>query len=76
MNGKPKNPMRAEISHDLCVGVAMCVQLAPKAFVLNEAGQALFKPDGDWTPDDLREAADGCPMMAITVLGGIDWKPQ
>jgi len=68
MSGAVKVQLRAEISHDLCVGVAMCTQLAPDAFQLNTVGQAEFLPDGDWTEAALREAADQCPMSAISIL--------
>ncbi|HEY1971694.1 MAG TPA: ferredoxin [Pseudonocardia sp.] len=57
----------AVVDHDRCAGISMCIQLAPGAFALDGAGQAVFQPGGDWTPDDLAEAEDACPMAAITV---------
>jgi ferredoxin len=69
MSMEAKGALLAEVSHDLCAGVAMCVQYAPAAFHLNEVGQAEFDPTGGWTADALQEAADSCPMSAIRLFG-------
>lgn len=61
--------MSAEVDHDLCLGVAVCLQHAPGAFALDGAGQSAFRPDGEWTVADLHAAASGCPMEAISVRG-------
>jgi ferredoxin len=60
--------LRAEVSHDLCVGAAMCIQLAPGAFRLDAAGLSVFNDSGEPDPDQLQEAVDGCPMRAITII--------
>nr|WP_281290110.1 ferredoxin [Rhodoligotrophos appendicifer] len=60
--------VRAEISLDQCAGVAMCMQFAPGAFHRNETGQAVFDATGRWTEEELQEAADACPMSAITIV--------
>ena len=57
----------ARVDHDLCAGVAMCLTVAPGAFALDDTGQSVFRPDGVWTEEELDEAADSCPMLAITV---------
>lgn len=59
---------RAQVSHDRCVGVAMCLQVAPAAFKLNAEGLSEFRPDAEADEDLLHEAADACPMSAITVI--------
>jgi ferredoxin len=64
--------LRAEVSHDLCVGSAMCLSLAPGAFRLDAEGLSLFVVDNDCDAHLLREAADGCPMRAITLIDGQD----
>ncbi|MGE3301724.1 MAG: ferredoxin [Hyphomonadaceae bacterium] len=56
---------KAAVSHDLCVGVGMCVLTAPKAFRLNAEG--LSEPTGE-DDEALQAAADACPMSAITLL--------
>jgi ferredoxin len=44
----------------------MCTQAAPGAFALNDDGLSEYQ-DGPWPETDLAEAADACPMAAITV---------
>ncbi|MDQ2811945.1 MAG: ferredoxin [Actinomycetota bacterium] len=39
----------ATVSHDLCVGVGMCLQHAPGAFEFGDDGLSVFRPDGGWT---------------------------
>jgi ferredoxin len=58
---------RAVVDYDRCAGVTMCLQAAPGAFALNGDGQSEFQA-GDWDGSELAEAADECPMSAITVL--------
>ena len=58
----------ARVDHDECAGVAMCVQAAGTAFALDDAGQAVFVPEGDWTETAVELAADSCPMSAIAVI--------
>ena len=55
------------VDHDVCVGNAMCVTIATKAFELNDDRQAApANPDGD-TEELILEAAENCPVAAITV---------
>jgi ferredoxin len=60
----------ATVSHDLCVGVGMCMQHAPGAFDFDDEGLSVFQPDGEWTDDQVEEAADGCPTSAILLSRG------
>lgn len=70
MSGDEKAPIRAEVSHELCTGTGECIRAAPHAFRYNKERLSIFK-DGSagWTLDQLREAADSCPMSAITIIG-------
>jgi ferredoxin len=61
--------VRAVVDHDRCAGVQMCTLAAAGAFAINEDGLSEFQA-GDWNERDLREAADACPMSAITVFSG------
>jgi ferredoxin len=61
--------VRAVVDHDLCAGVAMCLQQAPGAFALDATGQAVFAAPGEWSAQDLEAAAEACPTEAISVLG-------
>ncbi len=46
----------------------MCETLAPKVFVLNDDRQSeAVNPDGD-TEENILEAAENCPVSAITVV--------
>ena len=55
------------IAYDRCVGSSICVCMAPGTFTLNEDGQAtVIDAQGD-TVETILQAAEGCPMMAITV---------
>ncbi len=55
------------VDHDICVGNAMCITIATKAFELNDERQAVgANPDGD-TEELILEAAENCPVAAITV---------
>ncbi len=59
------------INQKKCVGSTMCVQISPKVFALNEKRQAVVanpNPSPNATTLlSIKEAAEGCPMMAITV---------
>ena len=59
--------LRISIDHDVCVGNAMCTTIAPDVFQLNEERQSeAVNPAGD-TEEQILEAAENCPVSAITV---------
>ena len=59
--------IQVSVDHDICVGNAMCITIATKAFKLNDERQAVpADPDGD-TEELILEAAENCPVAAITV---------
>lgn len=61
--------LRAEVDHDLCIGYAECVRIAPEAFLLNEDNQSEPIPDAPEVSDvTLLEAARECPSNAIRIL--------
>lgn len=60
---------RAEVDHDLCVGVGECIRSAPNAFRYNKERLAIFKGKGvGYTREQLQEAEDNCPMQAIRLI--------
>ena len=67
MSGRRNLRIRVEVSHDACAGVSMCTQVAPRAFRLNGNGQSEYQGAGTASLEELREAADSCPMSAIKV---------
>ena len=60
--------LRISVDLDLCVGNAMCETFAPKVFVLNDDRQSeVADAEGD-TMENILEAAENCPVSAITVV--------
>ena len=56
------------VDHDICVGNAMCITIATKAFKLNDERQAVSADPDDDTEELILEAAENCPVAAITVV--------
>ncbi len=60
--------MKAKVDTDTCIGCGLCEQLCPDVFKM-EDDKAVVKveivPDG--AEDACRDAADQCPVAAITV---------
>ncbi len=60
--------LRVSVDHILCVGNAMCETFAPTVFVLNDDRQSeAVDPEAD-TEENILEAAENCPVSAITVV--------
>jgi ferredoxin len=57
----------AVVDHDLCAGVAQCVQIAPGAFRLDDEGLSVAVATGPFTAQEVADTADACPMAAITL---------
>ena len=60
--------LRISVNHDLCVGNAMCETYAPKVFVLNDDRQSTVADPTADTLENIMEAAEDCPVSAITVI--------
>jgi ferredoxin len=60
-----------EVDHGVCVGSGMCVGHAPAAFELASARQSRPKA-AEVDPDDaVLEAAEYCPVEAITIADAV-----
>ncbi len=60
--------LKITVDHNVCVGNQMCETFAPKVFVLNDDRQSqVADPEGD-TAENIMEAAENCPVSAITVV--------
>jgi ferredoxin len=59
--------LKITVDLNVCVGNAMCETFATNTFALNDDRQSSVKnPDGD--PEEMvLEAAENCPVSAITV---------
>jgi ferredoxin len=59
--------LKITVDLNVCVGNAMCETFATNTFALNDDRQSsVANPDGD-TEDVVLEAAENCPVSAITV---------
>jgi ferredoxin len=59
--------LRIHVDHDRCVGNAMCTTFAPDVFALNDDRQSEAHNPAGGTEERILEAAQNCPMSAITV---------
>ncbi len=55
------------VDHNLCVGNQMCVSIATRALTLNDDRQAIPADVDADTEAVIMEAAEQCPMAAISV---------
>lgn len=61
--------MKAQVNDETCIGCGLCVETCPAVFEMNDDDIAVVKGDsvpGD-AEDDCREAAESCPVDAITI---------
>ncbi len=56
------------IDRNLCVGFGDCIEVAPRAFKLDEEGVAVLLEPEAAGRDRLLRACAACPVDAITVL--------
>ena len=49
-----------------CILCEICVELAPQAFQINDAGFVETLPLDDYTDEDIHEAKANCPKSCIT----------
>jgi ferredoxin len=59
--------LRIRVDHDVCVGNAMCETFAPHVFRLNDDRQSEAVDPGGDPEEKILEAAENCPVSAITV---------
>ncbi len=60
--------LRVSVDLNICVGNAMCETYAPKVFVLNDDRQSTVADSNADTFENIMEAAQDCPVSAITVI--------
>ena len=60
--------LQITVDHNVCVGNAMCENFASNTFTMNDDRQSEVKnPEGD-PEEKVLEAAENCPVSAITVV--------
>ena len=60
--------LSVSVDHNLCVGNQMCISIATKALTLNDDRQAIPADVDADTEEVIIEAAEQCPMAAISVM--------
>ena len=59
--------MKVKLDRDLCTGVGNCVVIAPTVFKLDDENKAVILDPSSVDRATLEEAAENCPMEAITI---------
>ncbi|MCX5214471.1 ferredoxin [Kitasatospora sp. NBC_00240] len=70
-SGKPGDVV-VRIDPDRCVGAGLCAATAPDDLALGEDGRARTRRPVTVPGEELTEAAEMCPVEAITVLSARD----
>lgn len=70
--GKGVMGLKIKIDRETCIGASACIAAAGKTFALDEQGKStVINPNGDGE-EAIRQAADACPTMAITLEASDD----
>ena len=65
----PQNHLAVTVDRGLCIGSGDCVDTAPDVFQLDDEDKAVVV-DPDGAPyDEVLEAAQNCPVTAISIAG-------
>ena len=60
--------MEATVDTDTCIGCELCVQLCPEVFKMSDGkAMAYLGEVPEELNDKCKEAADSCPVNAITI---------
>ena len=61
--------MKAIVDQDICIGCGLCADTCPEVFELaDDKSQVKVNPVPPDAEDCAEEAADGCPVEAITIV--------
>jgi ferredoxin len=64
--------VKATVDKDTCVGCALCSDICPEMFVMEDDGKAVAKVDQvpPGAEDSGRDGASQCPVEAIAIQEG------
>ena len=62
--------MKVSVDRSVCQNHGQCAIAAPDVFDLDDDGELVYEPEpSDEFATDVEEAADVCPVQAITIGG-------
>jgi len=59
--------MAVKVDQEKCIGCGLCVSICEAAFELRDDGKAYVKSAAGCKKCDCKEAADSCPVQAISL---------
>ena len=59
--------MEVRVDRDACCSTGQCAAIAPAVFRLNGGNREFDPRPGDQLRDDVEEAAEMCPLQAISL---------
>ncbi len=67
MNTGTESQLQIIVDRHSCTGLGECMAIAPEMFDLDDSGIAVVRT-GAVDPELARDAADACPMAAISII--------
>mgnify|MGYP000935022828 CR=1 FL=1 len=63
--------MKASVNQEICIGCGLCASICPEVFVLGDqmTSQVIADPVPESAEEAARNAAESCPVEAITLIG-------
>jgi ferredoxin len=61
--------LKTKVDQDTCIGCGLCPSICPEVYEMRDDGKAhtIAEEVPDGLDDQVQEAADSCPVSAITV---------